>query len=184
MEIRFSGKNIGVTQGIKDHLCEKLERLTKYSPRLVSANAVFKKEKNICYAEITVLAKNFRAFGEGAERENIYTAIDQAYGRIEKQLKKFREKIKDHHKEHGEAAVPPKVKTARRILRKGRLEGERPEIVRLPSFASKPMSVEEASMQLGLTDDPFLVFLNARTSRPNVFIKLEDGNHGLIEPEF
>ena len=97
MDIRFVGKHLAVTEGMKEHLRGKLSKLEKYAPRLVESHVVLKKEKYIFEAEITLLAKNFHAYGDGRRKENIFAAIDVAYGRIEKQLKKFREKIKEHH---------------------------------------------------------------------------------------
>lgn len=98
MDIRYSGKNISVTEGMKEHLQEKLGKLEKYAPRIVEAHAVLEKEKYLYWAEVTLKAKNLRAYGEGKSKENIFTAIDEAATRVEKQLKKYREKVKDHHK--------------------------------------------------------------------------------------
>lgn len=98
MDVTFTGKKLSVTAGIKDHIREKLARLEKYSPRLVESHVILKKEKYLYETEITLLASRFYAYGKGASKENIYTAIDQAYARIEKQLKRYREKVKDHHK--------------------------------------------------------------------------------------
>ena len=67
----------------------------------MESHVVLKKEKYLYEAEITLLAKNFHAFGDGRCKENIFAAIDLAYERVEIQLKKFREKIKEHHREHG-----------------------------------------------------------------------------------
>ena len=109
MDIRFSGKNISVTEGMREHLKEKILKLDKYAPRIVEAHAVVKKEKYVYIAEITLLAKHLRAYGEGKAKENVFTAIDQAAVKIEKQLKKFREKIKDHHKHGVPAAASKKI---------------------------------------------------------------------------
>ena len=177
MDIRFSGKNLTVTAGMKEHLQEKLLRLDKYAPRIVESHVILKKEKYIFIVEITLSAKNFRAYGESRSKDNIFSAMDQAYLRIEKQLKKFRAKVKDHHKHAGEESN-----------KKSRIEGfadfDRPRLIRTRSFAAKPMSNEEASMQLQLSDQPFLVFQNASTQQVNVVFKREDGHHGLIEPTF
>ena len=143
-----------------------------------------KKEKYLYDVQITLLAKNFRAYGEAKRKENIYSAIDAACLRVEKQLKKFREKVKDHHKVHGPGAVPIKIQTAQALMNESRVSGSRPRIVKQKSFAAKPMSAEEASLQLELAKDPFLVFWNAKTQRVNVLYKLKNGNHGLIEPNF
>ncbi|MBI3306411.1 MAG: ribosome-associated translation inhibitor RaiA [Candidatus Omnitrophica bacterium] len=184
MDIRFLGKNITVTEGMRDHLRDKLAKLEKYSPKLIESHVVLKKEKYFYDAQVTLLAKHFQAYGEGKRKENVYAAIDEACGRVEKQLKKFHEKIKDHHKEHGEKALPLKIKTAQKILKETEMPASRPKIIRSKSFAPKPMSVDEASLQLEISGEPFLVFLNATSRKVNVLFRREDGNHGLVEPEF
>lgn len=184
MEIKFIGKNITVTEGIQEHLREKLLKLEKYVPRLVESHTVLKKQKYLLKAEITVFGKDLRIYGEAESKENAYAAIDMACTRVEKQLKKFREKVKSHHKEHGAAAVSPKVRTAEKLNRESRPPKKSPSITRSEDFALTPMSIDEASAQLEMSGDLFLVFLNAVTSRVNVVYKRDDGNHGLIDPKF
>jgi putative sigma-54 modulation protein len=184
VDIRFSGKGLRIMAGMKEHAEEKLLRLERYAPRLVEAHVILKMERYLYIAEVTLLAKNFRAYGEGQAKDNVYAAIDQAYDRILKQLKRYREKVKDHHKGlHGAGGEPPKVSAARKALAAAaRAPG--PEILKMDDFAVKPMSVEEASMQLKLSADRFLVFSNASTNHVNVIFKRDDGNHGLIEPGY
>ncbi len=186
MDIRFQGKNLAVTEGMKDHLRDKLSRFEKYAPRLVEAHVVLNKEKYFFEAEVTLLAKNLRAYGESRSKENIYGAIDLACARVEKQLKKYREKVKDHHK--GAEVDKPAGRIRRtkpaRVREEGELPPDRPRIVTAKSFAPKPMSAGEASLQLELIKDSFLVFQNAVTQKVNVIFKREDGNHGLIEPGY
>lgn len=97
MEIQITGKNIEITEGIKNWVFRKTSKLEKYVPRLVEAHVIVKKEKYFYVAEITALAKHLRVYGEGNDKENLYTAIDLACLRVVKQLKKFREKIKRHN---------------------------------------------------------------------------------------
>lgn len=98
MDIRYSGKNLTVTEGMKEHLQLKLGKFEKYAPRLIESHVVLIKEKYLFIAEITLLAKSLRAYGEGTSKTDVFKAIDQAYEKVEKQLKRFREKVKDHHK--------------------------------------------------------------------------------------
>ncbi|HOW87206.1 MAG TPA: ribosome-associated translation inhibitor RaiA [Candidatus Omnitrophota bacterium] len=183
MDIRFSGQNLKITDGMKEHLADRLPKFEKYAPRLVEAHVFLKKEKYIFKAEITLSAKNFHAFGVGEAKDNIFAAMDEAYARVEKQLKKFRAKAKDHHKKN----LKGSAKVARAL---GMIETEtvlpegHPKIVRSSAFAAKPMSVEEASLQLEISPQSFLVFMNQNTETINVIHKLKDGNHGLIEPGF
>lgn len=185
MEIRITVQHMHVGEETKQHVHEKITKLERLSPKLVEAHVILKKEKHVMKAEITVLNKNLRAFGEGQDKDNLYAAIDLAYTRVEKQLKKFREKVKSHHKGLPDEAIPPKVAVAEAINETLKPTGdERPSIVRTEEFARKPMSAEEASMQLEIEKNPFIVFSNAATKKVNVIYKRGDGNHGLIEPEF
>lgn len=98
MKITYTGQNIKVGAEVKKNLEEKLSRFEKYSSKIIEAHVILKKEKIVYYAEISVLAKNIKAVGHGKAAENIFAAIDAAFLKAEKQLKKFREKTKDHHK--------------------------------------------------------------------------------------
>lgn len=97
MEIRITGKNTLVTDAVKDWVFRKVSKIERYAPRLVEAHVIIKKEKLFYLAEITVLASRHRIYGEGRDKENLYTAIDWACERVASQLKKFREKMKSHH---------------------------------------------------------------------------------------
>ncbi len=183
MDIRFSGQNLKITEGMKEHLEERLPKFEKYAPRLVEAHVFLKKEKYIFKAEITLAAKNFHAFGMGEAKDNIFAAMDEAYERVEKQLKKFRAKSKDHHKQNPKDSA--KVARALGMIEEENiLPEDHPKIVRSPAFAPKPMSVEEASLQLEISPEPFLVFMNQNTNIVNVIHKRKDESHGLIEPGF
>ena len=97
MEIRITGNHIEVTERIKNWVFRKASKFEKYIPRLVESHVIVKKEKYFYVAEITALAKHLRVYGEGSDKENLYTAIDLACLRVIKQLKKFREKVKSHN---------------------------------------------------------------------------------------
>ncbi len=185
MDIRFSGKKMSVTDGMQEHFKGKLLRLEKYAPKIVESHVVLKKEKYGFEAEITLLSKHFRAYGAGKDKANVYTAIDQAYDRVEKQLKKHRDKEKMHYKGHSVEAKVPKLRAAKEAnaLPRGEARGMRPMIIPSDEFAVKPMSPEEASLQLAVNGRSFLVFLNAGTQQVNVLYVLSDGNHGLVEPK-
>lgn len=183
MDIRFTGQNLKITSGMKEHLEERLPKLEKYAPRLVEAHVYLKKENYLYVAEVTVLGKDLRAVGKGASKENIFAAMDEAHERVIKQLKKYRARRKDHHKKNARETIKG-MRTLEMIESETTLKGERPRIVRTEDFAPKPMSPEEASLQLRLSKDSFVVFLNSATDRINVLYKRKDGDHGLIEPEF
>jgi len=185
MDIRFSGMKMTVTQGMQSHFKDKILRLDKYAPKIVESHIVLKKQKYGFEAEIILLSKNFRACGQGKDKENVYTAIDQAYDRVEKQLKRHREKEKSHHKGGDGELKVPKVRAAKDVNSLSRADraSDLPIIIPSDEFSVKPMDVEEASMQLVLSSKAFIVFSNASTKKVNVLYKLSDGNHGLVEPK-
>lgn len=183
MDIRFTGQNLKITEGMKKHVGERLPKLEQYAPRIVEAHVFLRKEKYIYEAEITLLAKNLRAFGKGSAKENVFIAIDEAYERVEKQLKKYRAKSKNHHKKNSRASA--KIEKALDWVETEAISlSEKPRIVKVKNFAVKPMSAEEAGLQLEVSPEAFLVFLDQDTNKVNVIYKRKDGNYGLIEPAF
>lgn len=185
MKTSYLGKNFDVTGGMKEHLKEKMSKLDRFGAKLVESHIVLKKEKYIFEAEITLLGKNLRVFGDGKSKENIYTAIDLAASRIETQLKKFHGKATEHHRGLRAKRAAPKVELAEKLnASKRESVAGQSRIVASEEYESKPMSSEEASMQLEISEDVFLVFLNAKTKKPCVIYKRKDGHYGLIEPKF
>lgn len=98
MKITYTGQNIKIGSEVKKNIQDKLSRFEKYSSKLVEAHVIVKKEKFIFHAEISVSAKGLKAVGKGKSDESLFVAIDAAYLKAETQLKRFREKTKDHHK--------------------------------------------------------------------------------------
>lgn len=179
MNIRITGHKVEVTTGIKKHLEEKLSRYEKFSSRLVESHVILKKQKYFYEAEITLLAKHLKAFGFGKSKDNMFSAIDQAFARVETQLKKYREKIKDHRVPHSEGikGVADVIASKERPRKKS----SRPEIISTESAAAKPMSTHEASKFLQSSEEAFFVFYNIKSDRTNLIYKREDGHHGLME---
>lgn len=188
MKVQFTSKKIKTTEAVKNYAKDRLEKLDRYAPKLVESHVILKQQKYFFEAEVTLFGKNLRAYGEGRSKENIYVALDQACSRVEKQLKKYREKVKAHHKAHGERVVSLKTLAAREAEAYESVPVEekiqRPKIVSSKDYAPKPMSAREASLQLEISQKPFLVFLNASTQKTNIIHAREDGSHGLIEPNF
>ena len=130
MNIRISGHKIAVTEGMRGHLRDKLARYEKYTSRLVEAHVILKKEKYFYEAEITLLARNFKAFGDGKSKEHIFAAMDQAAVRVEKQLKKYREKLKSHRIKHAPKDISEKAgKVRRKTEKKDIFSDQEPEMI-------------------------------------------------------
>ncbi|RLE14126.1 hypothetical protein DRI96_01875, partial [Candidatus Aerophobetes bacterium] len=108
---------------------------------------------------------------------DLYSSVEDAIDKVVRQSKKYKEKKKSHR-------VTVGAKNPRLGMRVGGEETEdRPAVVKVKRELAKPMSVDEAVMQLNLSKDNFFVFLNAETNNVNVIYRREDGTFGLIEPE-
>ena len=110
----------------------------------------------------------------------MYAAVDGVVDKLESQLKRYKEKIKRHKPLSGGERQVAKTVFAAQSIDEGHAE---PVIIKTDKFQVKPMSVEEAVMQMDLLDKEFLVFTDASSSDINVVYRRKDGNYGLIVPQ-
>jgi putative sigma-54 modulation protein len=111
----------------------------------------------------------------------MYASIDAAAEKIERQLKKHKERLKNHRPAHIHQHGPVRVRYEVFSTKDEEL-GMAPEVLRSEEFLAKPMSVEEALMQMDLLNNDFLVFTRPESSDVNVIYRRKDGNFGLIAP--
>jgi putative sigma-54 modulation protein len=100
MQVHITGRHIEITNGIRDHVYEKVERTLKDFPRVEDVRVILDVQKLNHFAEILVQGKDLHVEAK-AEAENMYKAIDDALDKAERHLRKLREKVKDHHP-HGD----------------------------------------------------------------------------------
>jgi putative sigma-54 modulation protein len=178
MHVTITGRNIEVTPALSEYAREKVNRIERYLHNITSAHIILTVEKYRHIAETTIQAHGLTIKGS-EETGDMYTSIDGMMDKIEKQAKKLKDKIKDHNR--GVPTVSPPEESTESASPS--VASQLPGIVKTEAFAPKPMSVDEAAMQLHLDDDLFLVFLNAKSNRVNVIYKKNNGNLGLIEPQ-
>jgi putative sigma-54 modulation protein len=181
MQVNITFRHLEPTDALKTHVRDRVAHVGKYIDRPSEAHAVLHVENLDHHAEITVKAGRFLLRGTGRSQD-MYASIDAAAERIEKQLKKHKAKLYDHHKTNGHGAEVRPVEVRHDVL--DILEHpDRPShrVVKSTQFQAKPMSVDEAILQLELLDTSFYVFQNAADRAINVVFRREDGNFGLIE---
>jgi putative sigma-54 modulation protein len=168
------------SEPVRNYVEEKLPKVKKYIDEPVEAQVVLSVEKKIRHkAEVSLTAKGItiKATDETAD---MYAAIDGVLDKLERQLKRYKDKIKKHKPLSGrERRVEKTVFTAESID-EGHLE---PSIIKSDSFQVKPMSVDEAVMQMDLLEKEFLVFTDSSSEEINVVYRRKDGNYGLIVPQ-
>lgn len=178
MLVRFSGKNIQVTDALKNIVEKKMSRLDRYFEPNVPANVTLSVQKSNQIIEITIPFNGIILRGEETNLD-MYVAIDLVVDKIERQIRKQKTKL-------------AKRKINLDSVRFNSIpdyewkENERkdPKIVKTKKFAIKPMSAEEAILQMELLGHSFFVYQDAETSDVNVVYRRNDGNYGLIESEF
>ncbi len=179
MQIAVTFRQMESSDPLRDYVEEKLARVKKYIDEPIDAQVVLSVQKKINQrAEVTMVAKGL-TMKSVEEKEDMYAAIDLMVDKIERQLKRYKEKLKNHKGSEGVQRRIEKTVYSAPSVDEGR---EEPEIIRSNSFFIKPMSVEEAVMQMDLLDKEFLVFTDDRSEEMNVVYRRKDGNYGLIVP--
>lgn len=180
MQIAVTFRHMEVSEPVRTYVEEKLSRVKKYIDEPIDAQVVLSVEKKIRHqAEVSIVAKGITI--KGSEQTNdMYAAVDAVVDKIERQLKRYKEKIKEHKPLSGKERQVRKTVLTAESIDEGRGE---PVIVRSDSFSVKPLSVEEAVMQMDLLHKDFLVFTDATTEEFSVVYRRKDGNYGLIVPQ-
>ncbi len=176
MKIAIRGKNIEVTEGLKDYVEKKLTKLTRYLEHIHEAQVTVYAERENYGVEVTIPINGMILRGEEESSENLYAAVDEVVEKLEKQVEKHRTKLYRRFRNQG-------LKDLIADMGEENKKNE-PAIVRTKHFTIKPMPVEEAILQMNLLGHDFFVFSNAETEKVNVLYRRKDGNYGLIEPEF
>ena len=175
MKIHFTGRQIEVSPALRKVAEERLAKLDMFLNHLMVAHVILAVEKRRHRAEVVVHGRHVTLSAAG-ETADMYSTLSLVADRLERQAKKHRDKIKVKHKRGG-ARISP-----RRVARSAPTP-EAPRIVRVDSSPLKPMSLEEALLELSGSEKEFLVFCHASSRRVSVLYRRKDGNYGLIEPE-
>ncbi len=175
MQTSVTFKNLDPSEHLKAYVSEKLDRFDKFLDNPAEANVVLAVEKFRHIAEINIAGDKLSINGK-EETIDMYSAIDMTLDKLEKQIKKSKQKIRERRSSSKNRNRS--ILEAAENLRED--ETERQVIVRNIDY--KPMDVEEAVLQMDLIEDNFLVFTNARSARINVLYRRKDGHYGLIQP--
>ena len=180
MKTTITAKNMTVTTGINDRIMRKVSKMGRYLDQNTEIFVRLAKEKNnrrTC--EITVPIDGVTLRAEATNDDNLYVSIDQALAKLERQIHKHRTKLdkrlredafKPAELEYDAESAPAAEETARKVARR-------------KTFTVRPMSVEDAILQMELLGHSFFVFVNVETDRTNVLYLRKDGDLGLMEPE-
>ena len=175
MKIKIFGKNIEVTEGIRSAVEEKIGKLDKYFAEETRVDVTLSVNKNEQKVEVTIPVKG-RIIRAEEISDDMYVSIDLVEEVIERQLRKYKNKIVDKQ----QAAA----NFQKEYIDKDYEEEDEVKIIRTKKFGIKPMYPEDACVQMELLGHNFFVFYNAETEQVNVVYKRKGNTYGLIEPEF
>lgn len=171
MLLNIRGDKIEVTDSIKNYIEEKLKRLDKYfeNPEDLKANIVVRTMGIDQIIEVTIPIKKAILRAEETNKD-LYAAIDKVTDKLERSIRKNKTKIKKRKVENMDVFLDFEVE-----------EEEEQKIVKRKQINNKPMSEEEAILQMDLLDHDFFIFQNTETNNMSVIYKRKDNSYGIIE---
>ncbi len=174
MKFIIVGKNIEVTEGLRAAVEDKIGKLEKYFTEDTEAHVTLSVEKDRQKIEVTIPMKGNIIRSEQVSSD-MYVSIDLVEEIIERQLKKYKNKLID--KKQASSFFKQE------FMDKEYMDDEEVQIIRTKKFDIKPMYPEDACVQMELLGHNFFVFCNAETDQVNVVYKRKGNTYGLIEPE-
>ncbi|MBS3786604.1 ribosome-associated translation inhibitor RaiA [Candidatus Bipolaricaulota bacterium] len=177
MKVKIEERHMEQSDPLREYAISKAESLQKFFDGIISVEVTMDVEKE--RRTVTVFAHliNKKIAKATAESDDMYVSLDSAMDKLERQLKKIKEKLKDKHK--GELDEEGRVSSD--YLSSD--EDQREEIVKTDTYFKKPMTPDEASLQLDAYQQDFLVFVNSNKDQINIIYQRDDGKYGLIDPQ-
>ena len=177
MNIAVRGKNIEVTPALRDYVEKRVSKVTKYFSEVGNISAVLEVEKSKQSVELTVSVDGIILRAQETT-DDMYASVDLVIDKIERQIRKHKTKLmkKFRNGNNGSQFLSELVPDST-VLE------EDYKVIKTKRFAIKPMTVEEAIMQMNLLNHDFFVFFDADDEAVSVVYKRSDGNYGLILPE-
>lgn len=172
MNIIVTGRHLEITPALKNYVEKKVKRINRYLSNISEAVVTISVQKYRHKVEVLLKVNGVLIQAEGVTSE-VYSSIDEVSEKLGRQIKKYKEKLVSHRKSEGKGSSgAPDVKSTLEVGR----------IIKNKRFELKPMSPDEAVMQMDLLDKIFFIFTNDNSGDINVIYRRRDGNFGLIEP--
>lgn len=172
MKVKIVERHTGSSDMLREYVLNKTEGLSRYFDRIVSIDVVLSVEKERQIADFHAHLTNRKLIKAREESSDMYASVDVALDKLKRQLVKY----KDHLTDHGGGSPSREEEGKTESPSLGR------EIVRTRTYFQKPMTPEEAALQLDALEKNFLVFIDAETDAVSVIYHRQDGDYGLIEP--
>jgi ribosomal subunit interface protein len=190
MDVTIKGKNLDVGEALRGYAEENLaQAVAKYFDRALAANVIFSREGHRFNVEILVHAGRGMMMQGGAEADDAHTAFDGALVRVAKRLRRYKRRLRDHHKGRSDETTLPAQQYILATEREAGeddegqpIDGEQPAIIAEMAHEIATLTVGEAVQRMDLGDLPVMMFRNRAHNGLNVVYRRADGNVGWIDP--
>lgn len=185
MRYQITGKQIDIGDALQTHVKAELGSVVdKYAQRPTDAQVVFSKSAHEYVCEATVHLSTGLTAAAGAKATDIYAAFDSAAAKMEKQLRRYKRRLKNHHQDRSQ---PVELSGGASYILAAETDDSEPDTLQPMIVAEMEtkipaLSVGEAVMQMELAGAPVLVFKNEKGGGVNVVYRRDDGNVGWIDP--
>jgi len=187
MQYQISGKQIDIGDALQTHVKDELNGVVgKYAERPTDAMIIFSRSANEFVCEATVHLSTGLTASAKAHAHEIYAAFDLCSDKLEKQLRRYKRRLKDHHRERAQpvelSGASSYILAATEHTEESEPESLQPMIIAEMETKIPSLSVGEAVMQMELAGAPVMVFRNEGHKGVNVVYRREDGNIGWVDP--
>lgn len=193
MHFSVTFRHMEATDALKNYAKERMERIRKYFPDPISVHVVMSTERGYSHrVDVTLQLHNGLTVSGHEATESMYSSIDLVAAKIERQVRRYKDKLRTHK---GKAGIEP-VAWSHSVVAETPVDGEdldkqggdeeestttRPVVVKTEKLTANPMTVDEAIMQMNLMHKQFFVFRHADTGAVNVVYRRDDDSYGIIE---
>ncbi|MGC9529708.1 MAG: ribosome hibernation-promoting factor, HPF/YfiA family [Candidatus Bipolaricaulaceae bacterium] len=171
MKVRIVERYDSDSNSVKDYALRKVDGLSRYFDQIISIEIVLDVEHERHKVDMVGHLVNRKIIKAEAVTDDMYASVDQAVDKLQRQLVRYKERLREERKSDGPPTATPQPK-----------QQEFPNITRVETYFRKPMTPEEAALQLEASGREFLVFFNAQDDSPAVIYRRGDGEYGLILP--
>ena len=186
MRVHITGRQVEVTPALRKFAEGKLKKVEKLLDGPAEAHVVLAVEKHRHLAEIQVRSRTALLAG-AHETEDLYVSIGDVVEKLERQALKHKEKLTSRKKRDARRSASRPAAAAgdgESAPAKARARSRTPRVLRSERYRLKPLTAEDAAMELDASRSDLLVYRDASTYRVNVVYRLKDGSFGLVDPEF
>ncbi|MEO0342492.1 MAG: ribosome-associated translation inhibitor RaiA [Pseudomonadota bacterium] len=186
MRYSVSGQHIDIGNALQGYVKDSIQPIvSKYAERPTDANVKFSKDRYVFICESSIHLSTGHQVNASGKADDIYAAFDKCSNRIEKQLRRYKRRLKDHHLQRATEVETPHMEVYT-LGTRDETDSEasqcEPLIIAENSSKIRKISVGEAVLEMELTGDSFLIFKNESSGSLNVVYQRDDGNYGWLDP--